>query len=62
MVHTLFLMASHIYPSPLAFPTTHVKECQTFAPSSLAKPDMLNCQYPFLNSSPFGEPVKTRKI
>ncbi|CAI8604422.1 unnamed protein product [Vicia faba] len=61
MVHTLSLMASHIYPSPLAFPTTHVKECQTFAPSSLAKPDMLNCQYPFLNSSPFGEPVKTRK-
>ncbi|CAI8592233.1 unnamed protein product [Vicia faba] len=42
MVHTLSLMASHIYPSPIAFPTTHVKECQTFSPSSLAKPDMLN--------------------
>ncbi|CAK8543401.1 unnamed protein product [Lathyrus sativus] len=60
MLHRLSLMASHIYPSPLAFPTSHIKDCQTFAPSSFAKPDMLNYQYPFLKASPFVEPMKTQ--
>ncbi|CAK8542111.1 unnamed protein product [Lathyrus sativus] len=43
-----------------AFPTSHIKDCQTFAPSSFAKPDMLNYQYPFLKASPFVEPMKTQ--
>lgn len=25
MVHRLSVMASHVYPSPLAFPTSHIK-------------------------------------
>lgn len=54
-------MASHTYPPGLAFPTTHhIKDSQTFLPSSLAKPDMLSYQCPFLKPSPSAESMKTQ--
>ncbi|CAJ2633183.1 unnamed protein product [Trifolium pratense] len=61
MVQRLCLMASHTYPPGLAFPTTHhIKDSQTFLPSSLAKPDMLSYQCPFLKPSPSPESMKTQ--
>ncbi|WJX84160.1 hypothetical protein P8452_66763 [Trifolium repens] len=70
MVQRLCLMASHTYPPGLAFPTTHhIKDMfsfkgkggdsQTFLPS-LAKPDMLSYQCPFLKPSPSAESMKTQ--
>lgn len=55
-------MASHTYPPGLVLQQQqlHLKDYQTFFPSSLAKPDMLSYQCPFLKPSLSAESMETQ--